>query len=80
MLRGLGDEPAHGGNTTSEPAHVLDPFGCLNLLNGLDLIWVCFNPALRHKESEKLARRDAEDTLLRVQFEVDLAQVFKCFL
>ena len=71
-LHGLGDEPAHGSNAASEPTHVLDPFGCLNLLDGLDLIWVCLNPALRHKEPEKFAGRNTKDTLLRVQLEVDL--------
>ena len=73
MLCGLGDEQDHGSNAASEPTHVLDPFGCLNLLDGLDLIWVCFNPALGPKEPEKLTGWDTEDTLLRVQFEVDLA-------
>ena len=57
--------------------HVFDPFGCLNLLDGLDLIWVCLNLALRHKEPEKLAGWDAKDTLPKVQFEIDLAQVSK---
>ena len=60
--------------------HILDPLRCLNLLNGPDLVWVCLNPTLRHKEPENLAGRDTEDTLLRVQFEVDLSQVPKCFL
>jgi len=67
-------------NRLMAATHILDPLGCLNLLNSLDLVWVCLDPTLRHKEPEKLARQNAEDTLLRVQLEVDLAQVSKCFL
>ena len=78
MLSRLGDESAHGGNTASEPTHILDPPRRLNLLNGLNLVRVRLNPTLRHKEPEKLAVRDIEDTLLRVQLEVDLAQICKC--
>ena len=71
----LGDESAHGGNAASEPTHILDPLGRLNLLNSLDLVWVCLDPVLRHKEPEKFAGRNSEDALLRVQLEVDLAQI-----
>ena len=78
MLSRLRDEPAHGGNAATEPTHILDPPRRLNLLDGLDLIRVCLSPTLRHKEAEKLAGRDNEDTLLRVQLKVDLAQVGKC--
>ena len=46
MLCGFGDELAHGGNAASEPTHVLDPSGCLNLLDGLNLVWVRFNPTI----------------------------------
>ena len=33
-------------HAASEPAHILDPLGRLNLLNSLDLVWVCLDPAL----------------------------------
>ena len=52
--------------------HILDPFGCLNLLDGLVFIWVSFNPMLGHKETEKLTARDTEDPLLRVQLRLIL--------
>ena len=71
-LGGLGDESAHGGNAASEPTHILDLLGCLNLLNSLDLVRVCLDPTMRHKEPEKFAGWNTEDTLLRVQLEVDL--------
>ena len=77
MLSRPGDESAHGGNAPSEPTHVLDPLGCPNLLNSLDLVWVSLDPTLLHKEPKKFARRNTEDTLLKVQFEVDLAQIRK---
>ena len=45
-LRGLGDESAHGGNAASEPMHILDPLGRLDLLDSLDLVWACLDPTL----------------------------------
>ena len=74
MLGRLGDESAYGGNAASEPTHMLDPLGRLNLLDSLDLVWVRLDPTLQHKEPEKFAGRNAEDTLLTVQLEVDLAE------
>ena len=72
-LGGLGNELAHGGNATSKPTHILDSLGCFNLLYSFDLVRIGLYLALRQKEPEKLAGRDAEDALLRVQLEIDLA-------
>ena len=46
MLGGLGDESAHGGDVASEPTHIFNPLGRLNLLNSLDLVWIRLDPTL----------------------------------
>ena len=74
------DKPAESSHATGKPSHILDALWCFNLLDGLDLVGIGFNSPLRHKEPEKLAGGDSKHALLGVQFEVDLAQIYKCFI
>ena len=73
MFCRLRNEPTEGSYTTCKPPYVLDALRGFNLLDGFYLVGISFNPPLRHKEPEKLAGRDAEDALLRVQLEINLA-------
>ena len=79
-LSRFGDEPTQGSNVVGEPTDVIDPFRHLNLLDRFDLVRICFDSALRHKEPEKFARGDTEHTLLRVELEVDFVQILRMFL
>ena len=73
MLSRFGDEPTQGSNAAGEPTDVFDPFWRLNLLNCLDLVGICLDSALRHKELEKFSGGDTKHALLWVELEVDLA-------
>ena len=78
-LRRFGDDPTQGINAPGEPTDVFDPFRRLNLLDRIDLVGICIDSTLRHKEPEKFARGDTEHALLWVELEVDLEQVCDCF-
>ena len=56
-----------------KPSDIFHSSWCLNLLNCFDLVGICFDSTLRHKEPKKFAGWDAEHALLWVELEVDLA-------
>src|SRR3954467_15450830 len=76
-FRRPGNKPAESRHAAGKSQHVLDTRWCFNLLDGLDLVGVGFDPTLRHEEPEKLAGGNSEHALLGVELEADLAQVRK---
>src|SRR3954467_2349926 len=76
-FRRPGDKPAKSRHATGKSSHILDTRWCFNLLDGLDLVGVGFDPTLGHEEPEKPAGGDSEHALLGVELEADLAQVRK---
>ena len=54
-LAELGDETAEAGHTSRQALHVLEATRRLHLLDGFDLVGVCFDAAMRHQEIEEFA-------------------------
>ena len=60
--------------------HIQQSAGYLHSLNGLDLYRVAFYAAFRDQEAKELAGWHSEDALLRVELDLESAQVLKGLL
>ena len=60
--------------------HVLNCRWCLDLLDSFDLVGLGFDPMMGHKEPKQLSGGNTKYTLLRVELQIDLAQISKCLL
>ena len=69
----LGDETPESGDASGKALHVPEAPWRLHLLDGPDLIGVCFDPPVRHQEPEQLAGRHPEDALVGVELDVSVA-------
>ena len=74
------DESADGCQAASELLHIQQSAGYLHPLDGLDLHGVALYAAFGDQETKELVGWYSENALLRVELDLESAQILKCFL